>query len=88
MGRGLGPAKFEGIRFRLGLWLAFALLPLLVLGAFQAQSAFRAQDAERRSDLLSAAGRNAANAKAQLDSTGILLLALRPEASSSTASRD
>ena len=80
VGRGLGPAKFQGIRFRLGLWLAIALLPLLILGGFQAQSAFRAQDAERRSDLQLAAERSAANAKARLDSTGILLLALRPEA--------
>ena len=80
VGRGLGPAKFQGIRFRLGLWLAIALLPLLILGGFQAQSAFRAQDAERRSDLQLAAERSAASAKARLDSTGILLLALRPEA--------
>ena len=80
LGRGLAPAKFQGIRFRLGLWLAIALLPLLILGGFQAQSAFRAQDAERRSDLQLAAERSAANAKARLDSTGILLLALRPEA--------
>ncbi len=80
LGRGLGPRKFQGIRCRLGLWLAIALLPLLILGGFQAQSAFRAQDAERRSDLQRAAERSAANAKARLDSTGILLLALRPEA--------
>ncbi len=80
MGRGLGPARFQGIRFRLGLWLAIALLPLLILGGFQAQSAFRAQDADRRSDLQLAAERSAANAKAQLDSTGVLLIALRPEA--------
>jgi two-component sensor histidine kinase len=80
MGRGLGPARFQGIRFRLGLWLAIALLPLLILGGFQAQAAFRAQDADRRSDLQLAAERSAANAKAQLDSTGVLLIALRPEA--------
>jgi two-component sensor histidine kinase len=80
MGQGLGPARFQGIRFRLGLWLAIALLPLLILGGFQAQSAFRAQDAERRSDLQLAAERSAANAKARLDSTGVLLVALRPEA--------
>jgi len=80
VGRGLGPRKFQGIRFRLGLWLAIALLPLLILGGFQAQSAFRAQDAERRSDLQLAAERTAANAKARLDSAGILLMALRPEA--------
>ena len=65
VGQGLGPAKFQGIRFRLGLWLAIALLPLLILGAFQAESAFRAQDADRRSDLQLAAERSAANAKAR-----------------------
>ncbi len=80
IGRGLGPAKFQGIRFRLGLWLAIALLPLVILGGFQAQSAFRAQDADRRSDLLLAAERSAANARTRLDSTGVLLVALRPEA--------
>ena len=62
------------------MWLAVALLPLLVLGGFQAQAAFRAQDAERRSDLQLAAERTAASAKARLDSTSVLLLALRPEA--------
>ncbi|MBU1540370.1 MAG: sensor histidine kinase [Alphaproteobacteria bacterium] len=60
--------------------MALALLPLLILGGFQAQAAFRAQDVERRSDLQLAAERTAANAKARLDSTGILLMALRPEA--------
>jgi two-component sensor histidine kinase len=80
MGRGPGPGKFQGIRFRLGFWLAIALLPLLILGGFQARSAFRAQDAERRSDLQLAAERSAANARARLDSTGVLLIALRPEA--------
>ncbi|MDP3802144.1 sensor histidine kinase [Brevundimonas sp.] len=80
LGRGLAPPKFQGIRFRLGLWLAAALLPVLVLGAFQTQSAFRAQDLERRSDLQLAAERAAASAKARLDSTGVLLQALRPEA--------
>jgi len=80
MGRGPGPGKFQGIRFRLGFWLAIALLPLLILGGFQARAAFRAQDAERRSDLQLAAERSAANARARLDSTGVLLIALRPEA--------
>ncbi|WP_332640632.1 sensor histidine kinase PhyK [Brevundimonas sp.] len=60
--------------------MAVALLPILVLGAFQTQSAFRAQDIERRSDLQLAAERTAANAKSHLDSTGVLLQALRPEA--------
>ena len=60
--------------------MAVALLPILLLGAFQAQSAFRAQDIERRSDLQLAAERTASNAKSHLDSTGVLLQALRPEA--------
>ena len=79
VGRGLGPPKFQGIRFRLGSAMAVALLPLLILGGFQAQSAFRTQDLERRTDLQLAAERTAASAKARLDSTGMLLQALRPE---------
>ncbi|MDO9587635.1 MAG: sensor histidine kinase [Brevundimonas sp.] len=55
------------------------MLPVLILGAFQTQSAFRAQDAERRSDLQFGAERAAASAKARLDSTSVLLQALRPE---------
>ena len=79
-GRGLAPPRFQGIRFRLGLAMALALLPILGLGAFQAQSAFRAQDLERRADLQMAAERTATNAKSRLDSTTVLLQALRPEA--------
>ena len=80
IGRGLGSPKLQGIRFRLGLAMAIALFPLLILGGFQAQGAFRAQDLERRSDLQLAAERTAASAKARLDSTSVLLQALRPEA--------
>ncbi|MFN3558290.1 MAG: sensor histidine kinase [Brevundimonas sp.] len=72
--------KFQGIRFRLGVALALALLPILLLGAFQAHQQFRAQDIERRQDLQLAAERTAASAKARLDSTSVLLQALRPEA--------
>ena len=61
------------------MWLAAALLPVLILGAFQAQADFREQAAERRSDLQVAAERAASRAKARLDSTGVLLQALRPE---------
>lgn len=60
--------------------MAVALLPILLLGAFQADRAFRAQDAERRSDLQLAAERTSATARARLDSTSVLLQALRPEA--------
>ena len=80
LGRGLAQPKFQGIRFRLGVALALALLPILLLGAFQAHQQFRAQDIERRQDLQLAAERTAASAKARLDSTSVLLQALRPEA--------
>ena len=80
LGRGLAPPRFQGIRFRLGLAMALALLPILILGALQAQSAFRQQSEARRSDLQLAAERSAANAKARLDSTAVLLQAIRPDA--------
>ncbi|HEY0598466.1 sensor histidine kinase [Brevundimonas sp.] len=80
LGRGLAPPQFQGIRFRLGAALAFALLPVLALGAFQADAQFRVQDRERRDDLQLAAERTAANVKGRLDSTTVLLQALRPEA--------
>ena len=80
MGRGLAPPQFQGIRFRLGAALALALLPILALGAFQAQSQFRLQDIERRNDLQLAAERTASSVKGRLDSTTVLLQALRPEA--------
>ena len=80
LGRGLAPPQFHGIRFRLGAALAFALLPVLALGAFQADAQFRVQDRQRRDDLQLAAERTAANVKNRLDSTTVLLQALRPEA--------
>ncbi len=79
-GRGLARPGFHGIRFRLGVAMAGALLPIIVLGAVQAQSQFREQDLQRRTDLQLAAERTAARAKARLDSAGVLLQALRPEA--------
>ncbi len=80
LGRGLAPPPFHGIRFRLGAALAVALLPILVLGAFQADAQFRVQDQQRRDDLQLAAERTAASVKGRLDSTTVLLQALRPEA--------
>ena len=80
LGRGLAPPQFQGIRFRLGAALALALLPVLALGAFQADAQFRVQDLQRRDDLQLAAERTAANVKSRLDSTSVLLQALRPEA--------
>ena len=72
--------RFQSIRFRLGVAMAIALLPILVLGAIQTQADFRNQEADRRSDLQLVAARSAATTKARLDSTTILLEALGPEA--------
>ncbi len=60
--------------------MAVALLPILILGAFQANRAFEAQDIDQRADLQLAVERTSATAKARLDSTSVLLQALRPEA--------
>ncbi len=78
-GRGLHSPRFQSIRFRLGSALAVALLPIVLLGAIQAQGDFRRQDAERRSDLQLAASRTAATAKARIESATVLLEALSPE---------
>jgi two-component sensor histidine kinase len=72
--------RFQSIRFRLGVAMAIALLPILVLGAIQTQADFREQAADRRSDLQLAAARAAATTKARLDSTSVLLEAIGPEA--------
>jgi len=79
-GRTPSPARFQGIRFRLGVAMAIALLPIILLGAIQAQADFSRQDADRRADLQLAASRSAAATKARLDSTAILLETLSPEA--------
>jgi two-component sensor histidine kinase len=60
--------------------MAVALLPFLLLGAFEAQIEFRQQTEDRRADLQLAAERTADSAKSRLDSATILLGALAPEA--------
>ncbi|MBU1385770.1 MAG: sensor histidine kinase [Alphaproteobacteria bacterium] len=76
----MGRPQLQGIRFRLGAALALALLPILALGAFQANAQFRLQDQQRRDDLQLAAERTAVSVRGRLDSTTVLLQALRPEA--------
>ena len=61
--------------------MAIALLPILLLGAFQAQAEFRRQAEDRRADLQFAAERTAQAAKSRLDSASVLLSALAAEAS-------
>jgi two-component sensor histidine kinase len=60
--------------------MALALAPILMLGAFQAQTDFRRQADDRQSDLQLAASRAAATAKARLDSATVLLETLSPQA--------
>lgn len=72
--------RVQGIRFRLGAAMAMALAPILLLGAFQAQTDFRRQADDRQSDLQLAASRAATTAKARLDSATVLLETLSPQA--------
>ncbi len=67
------------IRFRLGLGLALALLPILVLGGLQTYVAFR-HDSEVRSASLTQAGqRSAAQARIRIQSAVALLEAVAAE---------
>lgn len=77
----LSRPSVQGIRFRMGLAMAVALLPILMLSAAQTQAEFQRQAEDRRIDLQLAAERSAADAKARIDSTVVLLQALAPEAS-------
>lgn len=74
-----GSSRFRGIRFRLGLALAIALMPIIILGAIQAQVDFRDQAVERRLDLQLAASRSASTAKARIEEASTLLAVLSPE---------
>ena len=78
-GRGLAPPRFQGIRFRLGVAMAFALLPVIILSIVQMQADFRVQETDRAQALQLAATRASLSAKARLDSTVVLLDALSPE---------
>ncbi|MBN8528445.1 MAG: sensor histidine kinase [Caulobacterales bacterium] len=79
LGRGLARPRFQGIRFRLGVAMAFALLPVIVLAIVQMQTGFREQSEARAQSLRLAASRASLSAKARLDSTVVLLDALTPE---------
>ena len=54
------------IRLRLGLALAFALLPVLILGVVQAGLAFQRQGQVERVELTAAAQRSGAIARARI----------------------
>ena len=59
--------------------MAVALLPILLLGGFQARADFREQAAERRLDLQLAAERSAGEARARLEAATLVLTVLSPE---------
>ena len=73
-----GPATT--IRVRLGVALALALAPVLLLGAGQSILAYQREAADRQRVLLAAAQRSAASARAQMESAAILLETLGPGA--------
>ncbi|MFN3352159.1 MAG: sensor histidine kinase [Brevundimonas sp.] len=64
----------------MGIALAVALAPILVLGAIQAEADFDAQASQRRDALRLASERAAATSKARLDGAVVLLETLRPDA--------
>ena len=71
-----GPATT--IRVRLGVAMATALLPVLLLGAGQSLLAFQREAADRQAVLQSAAERSAATARARMEAAGVLLETLGP----------
>src|SRR5271156_1178168 len=66
------------IRLRLGLALAVALLPVLILGVVQAGLAFQRQAQVERVELTAAAQRSGAIARARIESAQVLLQTLAP----------
>jgi two-component sensor histidine kinase len=72
------PGWTATIRVRLGLALAVALLPVLILSALQAGLAFQHQAQQDRLGLTAAAQRSAATARARIESAEVLLQTLAP----------
>lgn len=66
------------IRFRLGLALAITLLPVLALGVAQSMLAFQKDAESREANLVLAAERSAATARARVEAGAILLDTLAP----------
>src|SRR5579862_3761199 len=66
------------IRVRLGVAMAVALLPVLLLGAAQSAIAFHKEGVQRRAELVAAADRSVANARARLDSAIVVLQTVTP----------
>ncbi len=66
------------IRVRLGVALALALAPVLLLGAGQSILAYQREAADRQAVLESAAQRSAATARARIEAASVLLETLGP----------
>ena len=66
------------IRLRLGMALAIALMPVLALGVVESTVAFRRDAVERSTNLIAAAERSAAVARARMQSAEVLLETLNP----------
>jgi len=71
-----GPATT--IRVRLGVAMALALLPVLLLGAGQSLLAYQRETAERQRILQFAAQRSVATARARMEAASVLLETLGP----------
>ncbi len=78
--------RIEGIRARLGLAMALALLPFILLGLAQARGEYQRQSADLRADLQLAAQQSVSNATGLLGRTDTMLMVLGPEATSSYCS--
>lgn len=75
------------IRVRLGVAMAAALLPVLLLGAGQSLLALQRENADRQAVLQFAAQRSAATARARMEAAGVLLETLGPGAIGMDCSR-
>lgn len=73
------PRRRLTIRFRLGLALALALLPVLLLGGFESYRSFRSDAAQREQALHQAALRAAVGARGQVQGAESLLHSLSPQ---------
>jgi two-component sensor histidine kinase len=74
----LGLGKPATIRLRLGLALAVALLPVLIFSGVQSALYFQRQANDQRANLVAAAERSAATARARIESGEVLLQTLAP----------
>ena len=70
----------QTIRFRLGVAIALALMPVLILGAVQSAVAFHKEGLERKAGLAAAAERSVLYTRARLDSAVVVLRAVAPGA--------